>query len=208
MIRFDPSGNSWISDQWNAFIVDMKSVHASWETAMSYWTMGFTDPFFTSAKVSMSSKEYWYAQAEVIFYAATMGKGAAGKQLIKQESKQVASSVVRIAKPIARLDTKIAANSLSSQLGGTVVEARGEGWKIINIANPLSKNQPIMIRVMNAGSGGRERDYFRVTVGTKGTLNLEGKLSSDLASTHIDLTDNYLEQIQNMINNYVKTGGK
>ncbi|WP_379147446.1 polymorphic toxin-type HINT domain-containing protein [Paenibacillus sp. sgz500992] len=97
LIRFDPSGNSWISDQWNAFIVDMKTVHASWETAMGYWTMGFTDPFFTSAKVSMDSKEYWYAQAEVIFNTATLGIGNAEKQAIKQGSKEL-TSVVRLVK--------------------------------------------------------------------------------------------------------------
>jgi RHS repeat-associated protein len=97
LIRFDPSGNSWISDQWNAFVIDMKSVHASWETAMGYWTMGFTDPFFTSAKVSMDSKEYWYAQAEVIFNTATLGIGNAEKQAIKQGSKEL-TSVVRLVK--------------------------------------------------------------------------------------------------------------
>ncbi|MEK3864618.1 hypothetical protein MHH60_14180 [Paenibacillus sp. FSL H7-0716] len=106
------------------------------------------------------------------------------------------------------IDTKSAANSLGSKYGGKVVEASGDGWKVTNIANPLSKNQPIMIRVMNAGSGGRDSAYFRVSVGNKGTLTLEGKLSSDMASTHINLTDNYLEQIQNMNINYVKTGGK
>ncbi|OKP73901.1 hypothetical protein A3842_21410 [Paenibacillus sp. P3E] len=64
MIRFDPSGNSWMSDQSNAFVIQMKSVHSSWESALSYWTFGFTDPFFTSARVAMNTKEYWYAQAQ------------------------------------------------------------------------------------------------------------------------------------------------
>lgn len=39
-------------------------------------------------------------------------------------------------------------------------------------------------------------------------LTLDGKLSNDMAATHIDLTDNYMEIIRKMIDNYVKTGGK
>lgn len=67
-------------------------------------------------------------------------------------------------------DTKSVANSVGNKLGGNVVEASGDGWKVTNITNPLSKNQPIMVRVMNAGSGGREKAYFRVSVGNKGAL--------------------------------------
>ncbi|MBW7454250.1 RHS repeat-associated core domain-containing protein, partial [Paenibacillus sepulcri] len=83
IIRFDPSGNSWIGDQWNAFVVEMKARNSSWESAMSYWTLGFSDPFFTSASVPMNSKEYWYAQADVIFNTATLGVGTFEKQALK-----------------------------------------------------------------------------------------------------------------------------
>ncbi|WP_339323098.1 hypothetical protein [Paenibacillus sp. FSL W8-0194] len=61
---------------------------------------------------------------------------------------------------------------------------------------------------MNAGLGGRDKAYFRVSVGNKGALTLDGKLSNDMATTHIDLSDNYMDQILKMIDNYVKSGGK
>ncbi|WP_456094014.1 polymorphic toxin-type HINT domain-containing protein [Paenibacillus sinensis] len=96
LIRVDPSGNSWISDQWYSFVVQMKSVHSSWESAMSFWTLGFTDPFFTSAKVPMNSKEYWYAQAEVIFNTATLGVGTFEKKATLEVAEEI-PSVVRVA---------------------------------------------------------------------------------------------------------------
>ncbi|MNN76895.1 hypothetical protein D3C81_1933130 [compost metagenome] len=88
------------------------------------------------------------------------------------------------------------------------MEAAGSGWKVTEVTNPLSKNQPFMIRVMDAGSGGRTDAYYRVSVGNKGVLTLEGKFSSDMASTHINLTADYMTQIQYMINQYILTGGK
>lgn|GEM_PF-3577254 len=102
------------------------------------------------------------------------------------------------------LCTEDVANTLGKKYNGKVVEASGDGWKVINIDNPVSKNQPIMIRVMNAGSGGRSAPYFRVSIGNKGALTLDGKISNDHNLTHIDLTDNYMKQIQKMIDNYIK----
>lgn len=59
---------------------------------------------------------------------------------------------------------------------------------------------------MDEGSGGRSAPYFRVSIDGKDSLTLDGVLSSDRALTHIDLTDNYLEQITNMVTKY--KGGK
>ncbi|WP_059043802.1 RHS repeat-associated core domain-containing protein [Paenibacillus rubinfantis] len=108
----------------------------------------------------------------------------------------------------AILGTKTVATLLANKYSGKVMQATGNGWKVTEIANPISRNQPIMIRVMDAGSGGRADSYFRGTVGNKSALTLQGKLSNDMADTHILLTDNYEAQIQHMINQYIKTRGK
>lgn len=78
----------------------------------------------------------------------------------------------------------------------------------MNVANPVSKKQPIMIRVMDAGSGGRDASYFRVSVGNKGALTLDGTLSNDMANTHINLTDNYEQLIDQMISGYISKYSK
>lgn len=57
---------------------------------------------------------------------------------------------------------------------------------------------------MNEGSGGRVNPYYRVSISGKGSLTLDGTLSSDRGLTHIDITDNYLKQIVNMINKYLR----
>ena len=59
---------------------------------------------------------------------------------------------------------------------------------------------------MEAGSGGRDSPYFRVSIDGKGSLTLHGVISSDGALTHINLTDDYLKQIMDMIAKY--KGGK
>lgn len=96
---------------------------------------------------------------------------------------------------------KKASSSVGSKLNGTVSELNN-GYKI-EIPNG---NKPIVVRIMDEGSGGRSAPYFRVSIDGKGSLTLDGVLSSDRALTHIDLTDNYLEQITNMVTKY--KGGK
>ena len=101
----------------------------------------------------------------------------------------------------ARTSLKNASSSVGSKLNGTVSELNN-GYKI-EIPNG---NKPIVVRIMDEGSGGRSAPYFRVSIDGKGSLTLDGVLSSDRALTHIDLTDNYLEQITNMVTKY--KGGK
>ena len=55
---------------------------------------------------------------------------------------------------------------------------------------------------MNEGSGGRTSPYFRVSIDGKGSLTLDGVLSTDRAFTHIDMSDDYLQQITNIIIKY------
>ncbi|MCL6457003.1 MAG: hypothetical protein K6T85_03265, partial [Gorillibacterium sp.] len=86
--------------------------------------------------------------------------------------------------------TQNAAKSVGKELGGTVSELKN-GWKV-EIPNG---NKPIVVRIMNEGSGGRSQPYFRVSIDGKGSFTLDGKLSNDKGLTHIDMNDNYFKQI-------------
>ncbi len=93
--------------------------------------------------------------------------------------------------------TDDAANMVADDLGGTISKLRN-GFKI-EIPNG---SKPIVIRIMNQGSGGRKSPYFRMSIDGKGSLTLDGVLSNDRALTHIDMTDGYLQQIRNAITRY------
>lgn len=96
------------------------------------------------------------------------------------------------------------AKDVAKNLGGTVKPAKGQGW-IINVPHG---NKRFVIRVMDKGSGGRSKPYFRISlVNKKGTakpLNRDGKFSSDRAETHIDYTTgkNEAEQIKEVIEKF------
>jgi len=95
-------------------------------------------------------------------------------------------------------NTKGLADDIGSKLGGTVSNAKGKGYKV-EIPNG---NKPITVRVMEAGSGGRNEPYFRVSIDGKGSLTLDGKISNDRSLTHIDITEDALKQIDIMIKAY------
>ncbi len=93
--------------------------------------------------------------------------------------------------------TDDAANLVSKNLDGTLSKLKN-GYKI-EIPNG---NKPIVVRIMNEGSGGRSNPYFRVSVDGKGSLTMDGKLSNNRGLTHIDMTDDFLNQITDMIKKY------
>lgn len=88
-----------------------------------------------------------------------------------------------------------AAKSVSKKLGGTVTQLKN-GYKV-EIKNG---KKPIVIRIMNAGSGGRTKPYFRVSRDGKGSYTLSGKISKDKGLTHIDMNSNYKNQITKIVN--------
>ena len=106
---------------------------------------------------------------------------------------------VKLAGETVEISTKEAAEKIATVFKGTVELAEGKGWRIL-----LPGKNPILVRIMNAYSGGRTKPYFRAGVPGKGCFTLQGKLSDDRALTHIDLTENYLEQIEDMISKYLK----
>lgn len=91
--------------------------------------------------------------------------------------------------------SKSAANTISKKLGGTVTALKN-GYKV-EIKNG---KKPIVVRLMNAGSGGRSKPYFRVSVDGKGSYTLNGNLSSDKSLTHINMSSSYSSQISKIVN--------
>lgn len=82
---------------------------------------------------------------------------------------------------------KEVADEVSNKLGGQVNKIPNDinSWKV---EVPNGK-RPIIVRIMEAGSGNRSLPYFRVSVAERSALNLQGEFSSDRALTHFDITD-------------------
>ncbi len=48
-------------------------------------------------------------------------------------------------------------------------------------------------------SGGERRDYYRISVPGKGTYGKDGVPSNDPAATHIDLSQNSIDEIRAIV---------
>lgn len=90
------------------------------------------------------------------------------------------------------------ADEVASSLGGKSSPLKN-GYKV-EIPNG---RKSIVVRIMNEGSGGRGKPYYRVSIDGKGSLTPEGIISSDRGLTHIDLSENSMSEISNIINNYL-----
>lgn len=91
--------------------------------------------------------------------------------------------------------TQTVAKLVAKKIGGKTSKLKN-GYKV-EIPNG---KKPITVRIMNTGSGGRAKPYFRVSIDGKGSYTIKGKLSGDKGQTHIDLGDNFLSQITKMVN--------
>jgi hypothetical protein len=89
-------------------------------------------------------------------------------------------------------------DEIASSLGGKASPLKN-GYKV-EIPNG---RKPIVVRIMDEGSGGRGKPYYRVSIDGKGSLTPEGIISSDRGLTHIDLSENSMSEITNIINNYL-----
>lgn len=67
-----------------------------------------------------------------------------------------------------------------------------------SVSNIISLVPLTLVRVMEAGSVGRNKPYFGVCIDGKGSLTI----SNDRSLTHIDITDDVLNQIDIMIKSY------
>ena len=92
-----------------------------------------------------------------------------------------------------------AAAEIANRSGGKVKEL-GNGI-MIRIPNGA---RDIVVRIMNAGSGGRSEPYFRVGVEGKSAVDALGQFSSDAAATHFTLTENYVEKIIKIVELYLR----
>ncbi|MCM8711739.1 RHS repeat-associated core domain-containing protein [Clostridium sp. SYSU_GA19001] len=77
------------------------------------------------------------------------------------------------------------AQKIANKYGGTLENAAGDGWVI--------RIQKITLRIMNSGGG--RTNYWRLSIGNKGTVDKLGNFSNDRALTHIDITKNSFNEI-------------
>lgn len=94
----------------------------------------------------------------------------------------------------------VAVSQITKAYGGTVKNAKNGKGKVITIPN---KKQEIVIRLMEAGSGGRKDAYWRMSVGNK-ALNRAGNYSNNAAETHITLQESSPSTIINLIKKFKK----
>lgn len=94
----------------------------------------------------------------------------------------------------------LAVSQITKAYGGTVKDAKNGKGKVITIPN---KKQEIVIRLMEAGSGGRKDAYWRMSVGNK-SVNRAGNYSSNAAETHITLQESSPATILSLIKKFKK----
>lgn len=95
---------------------------------------------------------------------------------------------------------ELGVSKITKAYGGTTKNAKNGKGKVITIPN---KKQTIVIRLMEAGSGGRKDAYWRMSVGGK-SLNRAGNFSSNKAETHITLQESSIPTIIKLIKKYKK----
>lgn len=91
-------------------------------------------------------------------------------------------------------------SQITKAYGGTVKNASNGKGKIITIPN---KKQTIVVRLMEAGSGGRKDAYWRASVGNK-SVNRAGNYSSNASETYITLQESSPKTIINIIKKFKK----
>lgn len=106
---------------------------------------------------------------------------------------------IQVRNVVNKVSTNNATKVIAKELKGTASQLKN-GYKI-EIPNG---NRPIVVSMMNECSGGRTNPYFRVSINGKGLLTFDGKLPNDRGLTPIDLTDDYLNQINNMITIFLR----
>ena len=92
----------------------------------------------------------------------------------------------------------IAAQEIAQRFGGKITELE-KGIKITIASKPYD----IIVRIMEAGSGGRTEPYFRIAIEGLSVLNKLGQLSNDMGATHFTLSTNYVNEIIGIIYKYI-----
>ncbi|PGE85259.1 wall-associated protein [Bacillus pseudomycoides] len=89
------------------------------------------------------------------------------------------------------------ANKVSKKHGGNLKRAKGNGW-VVSI--PQGKKHSYTVRVMNAGSGKRNKPYYRVSHSKYGSFDKYGNITSDRSRTHVNLSRKSHKQIRHILN--------
>ncbi|WIN00700.1 RHS repeat-associated core domain-containing protein [Actinoplanes oblitus] len=96
----------------------------------------------------------------------------------------------------ARETTESLAGQLGDALGVPVKPAKGDGFTM-SIPN---KPRNLVLRVMHAGSGGREFPYWRLSVEGKESFTRTGERSNDPKQIHVDIDGDSFQTIMGIVN--------
>jgi hypothetical protein len=89
------------------------------------------------------------------------------------------------------------AEAVARNAGGSLEPLRnGKG---VQVKIPYSSSRDILVKVEEAGAGGRPNPYYRVAVTGKQTYTLEGVESDNKALTHIDLSPSSAVEILTIV---------
>ncbi len=93
------------------------------------------------------------------------------------------------------------ADSVAQKFGGTVQTAKGDGWAIKIPVTLNGKQDVISLRVMNSSK--HNDNYWRLSIGSKGTVDINGNFSNEIKPTHIKITENSFDDISRIIERFI-----
>ncbi len=135
----------------------------------------------------------------MVGFIGDLAGGGLGELLSKYGPKPVAKGLARLpgfnALQIRKLTgydiIKSYADEVAKKIGGKVVKADGDGWKIIK--------GKYNIRIMYK-SKTRSSPYIRISYARQGSIDASESFNSDPAATHIDFSGDPTEKIIDIIN--------
>ncbi|MEW9702974.1 hypothetical protein ABRS97_27900, partial [Paenibacillus sp. SI92] len=95
------------------------------------------------------------------------------------------------------------ADDISGRYGGTLSDAKGDGYTVTIPITLNDKSANIVLRVMNTSK--LNNNYWRMSISGKGTMDKNGNLSGDADATHVPIGENSYEDLTNIIDKYVKS---
>ncbi|UFJ40473.1 hypothetical protein LOK74_20960 [Brevibacillus humidisoli] len=93
------------------------------------------------------------------------------------------------------------ADSIAQKFGGTVQTAKGDGWAVKIPVTLNGKQDVISLRVMNSSK--YNDNYWRLSIGSKGTVDINGNFSNEIKPTHINITENSFDDISRIIERFI-----
>ena len=100
------------------------------------------------------------------------------------------------------------AQELANRYNGTLRKKKNANGWIVRITNPFRNRNDMIVRIMGGGSGGRVEPYFRISIGSLGSLDEAAKLVTDRAVTHTTAGENIMYKIIQIIEKYLSGTGR